>query len=262
MKSLSSIGPERLRSVRAVAFDIDDTITEDGRITADAYSALWQLRDAGLVLLAVTGRPAGWCDLIARAWPVDGVVGENGAFAYLRKGRHIHRFDVAPPPTSDELAAMEAHLLARFPKMAVASDQFCRRFDLAIDFAEEVGPFPLSEAEAVQEAFEAQGWTAKVSSIHVNGWKGSWDKASTLTVCLAKHYQLEAKDLAYVGDSPNDAPMFALAALSIGVANIRDFPSIKTPPEFVTEHRQGAGFSEFVELLLRAQGFTFDKGFA
>lgn len=261
MKSLSSIPIDRLKTVQAVAFDIDDTITTEGRVTPDAYTALWQLRDAGLVLLAVTGRPAGWCDLIARAWPVDGVVGENGAFAYVRKDREIHRFDVAPPPTRAELEHMEAELLSQFPDLAAASDQFCRRFDLAIDFAEEVGPFPLAIAEAVKEAFEAGGWTAKVSSIHVNGWKGTWNKASTLASCLAGHYQLGPESLAYVGDSPNDAPMFALAGLSVGVANIRDFPAIETPPEFITGEPQGAGFSEFAQILLRAQGFTFDKAF-
>tara|TARA_Y100001934_G_scaffold135959_2_gene164157 strand:+ start:769 stop:1557 length:789 start_codon:yes stop_codon:yes gene_type:complete len=261
VKSLSSIAADRLKDVRVVAFDIDDTITTEGRVTADAYRSLWQLQSAGLVLLAVTGRPAGWCDLIARAWPVDGVVGENGAFAYLRKGREIHRFDVAPPPTSVELKQMEDGLLQQFPDLALASDQFCRRFDLAIDFAEEVGPFSLSVAEAVKKAFEKEGWTAKVSSIHVNGWKGAWDKASTLSSCLADHYQLGPEHLAYVGDSPNDAPMFALAALSVGVANIQDFPALETPPEFVTRTPQGAGFSEFAQLLLRAQGFTFDKAF-
>ena len=259
MKNLSTISPDRFKNVRAVAFDIDDTITTDGRVTADAYQALWHIHQAGLILLAVTGRPAGWCDLIARAWPVDGVIGENGAFAYLRKGRAIERIDVAPAPTERELNEMKKHLLQRFPNLGLSSDQFCRRFDLAIDFAEEVGPFPVSTAEKVAQAFEASGWTAKVSSIHVNGWKGHWDKASTLSHCLSEHYQLTPDQVAYVGDSPNDAPMFALAGLSVGVANIRDFPMLETPPEFITTKPQGAGFSEFTELLLRTQGFTFHQ---
>ena len=259
MKSLSMISVDRLKGIKAVAFDIDDTITVEGRVTDDAYHALWRLHDAGLILLAVTGRPAGWCDLIARAWPVNGVVGENGAFAYLRKGRQIERFDVAPAPTQQELKEMEKQLLDRFPHLAIASDQFCRRFDVAIDFAEEVGPFPIAEAKKVAQAFRDAGWTAKVSSIHVNGWRGTWDKASTLQRCLVEHYQLDAEKLAYVGDSPNDAPMFSLASLSIGVANIRDFPDIETPPEFITNEFRGSGFSEFANRLLCAQGFTLDK---
>ena len=68
--------------VRAVLTDIDDTLTSDGRLPAVAYAALEKLRDAGLLVVPVTGRPAGWCDLIARQWPVDAVVGENGAFYF------------------------------------------------------------------------------------------------------------------------------------------------------------------------------------
>lgn len=260
-KSLSSIQSHRLQSIRALGFDIDDTITTEGRVTEEAYRALWRVREAGLTCLAVTGRPAGWCDLIARAWPVDGVVGENGAFVYLRKGREIHRYDRAEAPGTERLDAMAAQMLQRFPDLAVASDQFCRRFDLAIDFAEEVGPFDTERAEAVQKAFEEAGWTAKVSSIHVNGWLGDWDKASTLAWCLAEHYDLEPSQLAYVGDSPNDAPMFALAGLPVGVANIRDFPELEQPPEFITNHARGAGFAEFLDLLLTAQGFTSREPF-
>ena len=57
-------------------------LDREGRITAEAYSAMQRLRDAGLLVIPVTGRPAGWCDHIARMWPVDGVVGENGAFYF------------------------------------------------------------------------------------------------------------------------------------------------------------------------------------
>src|SRR5664279_5621477 len=70
--------------------DIDDTLSSCGRITAAAYSALERLRDAGLKVVTITGRPAGWCDHIARMWPVDAVVGENGAF-YMRYDANVHK---------------------------------------------------------------------------------------------------------------------------------------------------------------------------
>ena len=222
------ISVDRLKGIKAVAFDIDDTITVEGRVTDDAYHALWRLHDAGLILLAVTGRPAGWCDLIARAWPVNGVVGENGAFAYLRKGRHIERFDVAPAPTQQELKEMEKQLLDRFPTWrsplissvadSMSQSILLKRSDLF-----------RSLKQKVAQAFRDAGWTAKVSSIHVNGWRGTWDKASTLQRCLVEHYQLDAEKLAYVGDSPNDAPMFSLASLSIGVANIHRLSRYRNP---------------------------------
>ena len=72
--------PEAIRrNVRGVLADIDDTITTHGHLTPEAYHALARLRAAGKLVIPITGRPAGWCDHIARMWPVDAVVGENGA---------------------------------------------------------------------------------------------------------------------------------------------------------------------------------------
>lgn len=250
MQDLQKIPNELWHDIRVVGFDIDDTITTDGRITADAYEALWDLKNAGFRLLAVTGRPAGWCDMIARTWPVDGVLGENGALFYRRQGRHVHRQDLGRPPAPGQIDELAESLLARFPHMRLASDQFCRRFDLAIDFAEEVGPFPEAEAQELAAAFAEHGAKAKVSSIHVNGWFGEWDKASGLVQVLRNHFDTGVHQLAYLGDSPNDGPLFAIAALSVGVANIREFSVLPEPPTYVTEAARGAGFSEFTKLLL------------
>ena len=251
MQSLSKVPDELWHDVRVVGFDIDDTITTDGRVTAEAYQALWDLQDAGLRVLAVTGRPAGWCDMIARTWPVDGVLGENGALFYRRNGRTVQRQDLGDAPDPGRMEALAEVLLGQFPDLKVASDQFCRRFDLAIDFAEEVGPFGIRKAEAVAEAFAAQGAKAKVSSIHVNGWFGSWDKASGLQQVLRAHFDLDTHQLAYVGDSPNDGPLFSIAALSIGVANIREFPNLPEAPAFLCRAARGKGFAEFVATLLQ-----------
>src|SRR5258707_4262848 len=70
--------PAALRAaIRFVLLDIDDTLTTDGRLSAAAYGALEDLSRRGLRLIPVTGRPAGWCDLIARFWPVDAVRSEE-----------------------------------------------------------------------------------------------------------------------------------------------------------------------------------------
>jgi len=82
LKPLADFPADDRRAVKFVLFDIDDTLTSGGRLTSEAYGALEDLKTAGLVTAAITGRPAGWCDHIARMWPVDGVVGENGAFYY------------------------------------------------------------------------------------------------------------------------------------------------------------------------------------
>ena len=80
-------------------------------------------------------------------------------------------------------------MLAGVPGCAVAADQAYREADLAIDFCEDVPPLPMSSAHAIQAIFEAAGATAKISSIHVNGWFGNYDKlkqGSAYTVALAR----------------------------------------------------------------------------
>ena len=54
----------------------------------------------------------------------------------------------------------------------------------------------------------------------------------------------------FVGDSPNDEPMFEYFDNSIGVANVREFESrLKYPPQFVTSESNGLGFAEVANSL-------------
>ena len=152
------------------------------QLTPDAYAALARLRAAGMLVIPITGRPAGWCDHIARMWPVDAVVGENGAF-YMRydapRRKLVKRFladDAARAANRARLAAIGAEILRAVPGAALASDQHYRESDLAIDFCEDVPPLPRAEVDRIVAMMEAEGMTAKVSSIHVNGWFGRYDK--------------------------------------------------------------------------------------
>src|SRR3989441_12464908 len=96
-RALKALAELDHRAVRAVLFDIDDTLTTAGKLTAQAYTALERLQAAGKIAVAVTGRPAGWCDHLARMWPVDAVGGENGAFyLFFRYGRLQKRYRRPP----------------------------------------------------------------------------------------------------------------------------------------------------------------------
>jgi hypothetical protein len=245
--------------IRFVLFDIDDTITEGGLLPEESYSALWALRRSGVAALPVTGRPAGWCDLIARQWPVAGVVGENGAFAFYMKDGRLERLfhPAAPTPESsrERLTRLGAEALRRVPGLRLAKDQPYRLFDVALDFAEEPPLLPLAEALRVKAICEAEGARAKVSSIHVNAWFGDYDKLSMselfLSSILGWDPILSSRAVVFFGDSPNDEPMFARFELSCGVANVRRFYDMMGhPPAYVTEHSYGRGFAEGVELIL------------
>ena len=260
------MGAAQAAAVHTVITDVDDTITTDGALTAAAYGALEQLRAAGLRVIVTTGRPAGWCDHIARMWPVDAVVGENGAawFWYDRASRKLrvqHSLSEADLSANRQrIAEVAERVLRAVPGTALASDQFCRLYDLAIDYCEDV-PHVGDEAVAqVVRVMEDAGMTAKVSSIHVNGWFGRYDKLSMSRRLMDELFAIDLdRDrgrFVYAGDSPNDAPMFAHFPLSVGVANVRDFAGrMPALPRYVTQGRSGAGFTELASLLisLRAQ---------
>ena len=244
------------RGVRALLVDIDDTITTAGKLTAPAYAALERLHRAGTRVIPVTGRPAGWCDHIARMWPVDAVVGENGAFYFFYDGTRLHKRFQDPFEVRKQrrmrLEALTAQIIAAVPGCAIASDQPYRETDLAIDYCEDVAPLPLEAAERIAELMRAAGLTAKVSSIHVNGWFGDYDKLSATRRLFAERYGLDLdvakNEVVFAGDSPNDAPMFNFFPKSVGVANVRRFAGVS--PKYVTQAASGAGLAELVEHLL------------
>jgi HAD superfamily hydrolase (TIGR01484 family) len=248
-------------NVRGVLTDIDDTLTTDGRLTAEAYAALQRLHDAGLLVIPITGRPAGWCDHIARMWPVAGVVGENGALwmrhdhAHRRLERRFVVDEATMAANRARLAAIGERILREVPGCALASDQAYRVADLAIDFCEDVAPLERTDVDRIVTLMEEEGMTAKVSSIHVNGWFGRYDKLSMTRTFLRDAFAIDldaGKDaFVFAGDSPNDAPMFAFFPRSVGVANVRaQIDRIATPPAFVTDAAGGAGFAELARHLL------------
>jgi HAD superfamily hydrolase (TIGR01484 family) len=252
------------RGLRGVFTDIDDTITTDGHLPAAAYAALERLRAAGLAVVPITGRPAGWCDMIARFWPVDGVVGENGAFSfrYDHAAKKMHRAFVAGTTeraaNRDRLNALATRILAAVPGAAIASDQLYREADLAIDFREDVPPLPPEAIDRIVALFEEAGATAKVSSIHVNGWFGSYDKLSTTRSFAREALGIDldqAKErFVFCGDSPNDGPMFGFFPYACGVANVADLADRMTArPAYVAPSRGGAGFVEIADRILAAR---------
>lgn len=265
MKPISELSAETAARIRGVFLDIDETLTTGGRLTAEAYAALESLKSAGLIVVPVTGRPAGWCDHIARMWPVDGVVGENGAFyfRYDSRQRRMQRRYLLPDADRQSnrarLLAVKNSILSQVPGAAVSADQPYREADLAIDFCEDVDPLSLDEVERIVEIFEQAGATAKVSSIHVNGWFGVYDKLTMtrtfMRECFGVDLDVSRESFTFIGDSPNDSPMFGYFPSSIGVANIANFSGrLKAAPAFVTENPSGGGFAEAAARLLAARG--------
>lgn len=264
MHPLSEMPPDARRNIAVVLTDIDDTLTEQGRLPGKAYDALERLKQANFIVAPITGRPAGWCDLIARQWPVDGVVGENGAFYFRHddeKRKLVRYFAKSAQERADDVARLDEirrAVLAEVPGAAVAADQDYRAADLAIDFCEDVAPLARSEILKILSVFERFGATAKISSIHVNGWFGGYDKLSTtrrfLTDCFGFDIDRERRRVVFAGDSPNDSPMFGFFPNSVGVANVLDFrDDLPAAPTYVAAGRGAQGFAELADLLIAAR---------
>ncbi|NWG72764.1 MAG: HAD family hydrolase [Parvularculaceae bacterium] len=220
-----------------------------------------KLQQSGRRVVPITGRPAGWCDHIARMWPVDGLVGENGAFYFYydrlqrKMVRRYARSEADRRRDRQKLDALAATILAQVPGAAVAADQSFRVADLAIDFCEDVPALPFDQVLTIAALFEAAGATAKISSIHVNGWFGDYDKL-TMSKCLfsevfGEDLDLIRNEVVFVGDSPNDVPMFAFFPNAVGVANIRHFEGmLEARPAWVAGREGGQGFAEVAAALL------------
>jgi len=254
---------ETMQGIRIVLADIDDTLTTDGKLTAAAYTAMERLSQVGIQVAPVTGRPAGWCDHIARMWPVAGIVGENGAFYYSyndetrRMIRVYAQDDATRHANRQRLEQLATEILAAVPGAAISADQFARDTDLAIDFREDVAPLPQRDIDRIVAIFEAAGATAKVSSIHVNGWFGDHDKLTMarrfLSDVLSIDPETENTVVAYIGDSPNDAPMWRYFKNGIGVASALAYKGrLAAEPKYVTVRKSGDGFVELAEALINA----------
>ncbi|MEZ5644758.1 MAG: HAD-IIB family hydrolase [Burkholderiaceae bacterium] len=255
---------ERAR-IHGVLTDIDDTLTTDGAITPDALTALQALRDAGLPVFAITGRPAGWSAPFAQTWPVDAIVAENGAVALWRGKdgalQKAYRQDAATRRTNwAQLQAVARQVLAELPHARLAQDSAGRETDIAIDHSEFAH---LDEADIarVVQLMRDGGLHATVSSIHINGWIGDHDKLVgarwIVRQRLGCDLDAERDRWVYVGDSTNDALMFDHFPHSVGVANVARFwAQLAQRPRYVTAGERGAGFAEVVQAVLGRRSGT------
>jgi HAD superfamily hydrolase (TIGR01484 family) len=271
MKSISEWPLEARRQIIGVFTDIDDTLTTEGAITADALQALYALKAAGFRVIAITGRPVGWSEPFALEWPVDCIVAENGSVA-LFKGDFLDKNGLDPlqnvrEPLSKSYqsdAATRAknythlqHVLSRIEQevqgVKRSTDSAGRETDIAIDHSEFTHLPPEAIAQVLQ-IMQSEGLQATVSSIHINGWIGSHNKLQgahwIVRELLQRDLSQEMHRWVYVGDSTNDQLMFEAFDNSVGVANIARFlPDLKHLPRYITQAERGAGFAEVVASL-------------
>ena len=243
--------------VTGVLTDIDDTLTTEGVVPAEVVRALAALREAGLHVIPITGRPVGWSEPFAAAWPVDAIVAENGAVA-LVGARKLYVQDAATREANYARMQQVAQRIVReVPGATISRDSDGRETDIAIDHSEYVH-LTQQRIDQVVALMREHGMNATVSSIHVNGWYGDHNKLAgarwIVRELLARELDAELDRWVYVGDSTNDVLMFEHFPHSVGVANIRRFEhQLAHKPKWITEGERGAGFVEVARALLAAR---------
>lgn len=257
MRPLAQSVSADFAGVDFVLTDMDDTLTYRGRLVAHTYDALERLQTGGIKVIPVTAAPAGWCDQMVRMWPVDAVIGENGGVSMLRSEGGVARtlWDEGTPFAEQEerLRVLKERVQARLPNVRLAADQPFRLTSVAFD-----RPSLAEESADLCSALCAYGAQATVNSLWVLGWLGAYDKLVAVRRFMARAYGIDIdaqRDrIVYVGDSTNDAPMFAHFPRSVGVSTVTEYLSqIEQPPAWITQGPGGAGFVEVADAVLAAR---------
>jgi HAD superfamily hydrolase (TIGR01484 family) len=258
MKQIKSTLTSEWKEVRWVLTDVDDTLTWQGKLPSEALIALAKLQQAGLKVVAVTGACAGWCDHIAQLWPVDAVIGENGAFIMEKQDGYLTlKSDSSISIIAQNQAKLKdqvIEVLADYPDLNLTLDQSYRLCEVAIDIGQNRAPVAPNIIEEIVSKINKLGAHATASSIHINSWYGEHSKKVTSLKFLQEKGLSKTEIVSqacYVGDSVNDQFMFATLPKSVGVANIKDYwDKLLHHPKFVMTEPGGYGFAQFTNQLL------------
>jgi len=259
VKPLSALPPDEARLLQGVLFDLDDTLLTHGTLTRLGYESLWNMHDAGLKLVAVTGRPSGWGEVLARQWPIEGCVTENGAVHLVREGSGVTRGDACGESERRSRRVRLARLVERVrelvPEARLTDDVDARRSDVTWDIGERM-KLPDERVSAVTQLIHEAGARSMRSSVHLHATYDTDDKASGALRFVSQQLGVEAGAalvrFAFVGDSGNDASCFAAFRTTFGVANVRAAVSgLSVPPRYVADRPMGEGFADVAAEVLR-----------
>ncbi|WP_417794537.1 HAD family hydrolase [Terasakiella pusilla] len=241
--------------IKVVFTDIDDTLTWEGRLPVETFNALQSLKDAGIIVVPVTGASGGWADCIVRTWPVSSLIAENGSFWLEQRPdnfveRHFWYDEQKRAENFVALRTLGAEFKQAFPMIDYTVDQDFRLTDIAFDIGQQVHIDPAIAQEAT-DWWHQHGVSARLSSIHINVWVGDYSKAAMALHWLENHPHIDVEDCVFIGDSLNDDTMFATFPVSVGVANIERFlDRMDHKPTYITENMGGYGFCELANILL------------
>jgi HAD superfamily hydrolase (TIGR01484 family) len=252
-----AVAADMFQDVRCVATDMDGTLTQQGKFSAAMLQALQDLAAAGVAVLIVTGRSAGWVSGLVSYLPVAGAIAENGGLFYPAN----QEVPVLLTPLENfaehrrQLAQVFEQLKLSFPKIQESVDNRFRISDWTFD----VAGLSLQEIEQLNLICRQLGWGFTYSSVQCHIKLDGQEKATALRQVLQKQFpELTPQQIVTVGDSPNDESLFNLKLfpLSVGVANVLEYAGrLAYQPAFITAGVEGKGFCELAQAILEVRGF-------
>ena len=263
LQPLSALTNAALKRIDYLLFDVDETFTTHGLMHAETYATLFALRDADITAVPVTGRPSGWGNVMLSTWPIKACVTENGGVIAWKSATGIAVQQVIHSEHRgagyiEKLRALGDAIAAKYPQVRVSADQPYRLTDLAIDYAEQSSSVSPEVVTEIAAWMRGEGYQTAVSSIHIHAYTPENHKADGVYPLMQAAFAMDSHAVhvraAFVGDSPNDASLFAAIPVSVGVANVRSsLDKIHTPPAYITDAECGAGFIEFAQRLIAAR---------
>ncbi|PAX53028.1 HAD family hydrolase [Brunnivagina elsteri] len=242
---------DSIGEIRLIATDMDGTLTTAGKFTSKLLQTFDDLNNAGIKVLIVTGRSAGWVSGLAHYLPIVGAIAENGGMYYPSAGET--GIFISPIPDlikhRQQLATTFAELKAKFPQIQESNDNIFRITDWTFDVAE----LSTSELQIIAHLCENMGWGFTYSTIQCHIKPQRQDKAIALLKVLQEYFpEYSSNEVVTVGDSPNDESLFdpRYFPLSVGVANVREYVDrLQQKPAYITNAAEGEGFCELAKMI-------------
>ncbi len=254
---LHSLSAEACQNLQLIASDMDGTLSQGGKFQSTLFTALEQLQAAGLPVLIVTGRSAGWVQSIAQYLPVCGAIAENGGL-FFRPPHYELELLVEIGTIAEHrahLAQTFAKLQDPFPQLQESTDNRFRVTDWTFD----VAGLGQDDLRSLQVLCQADGWDFTYSTVQCHIRPQGQDKSVGIQRLVTQMFPERVatpEQILTVGDSPNDASLFNPKDFpqSVGVANVRHYTDqLPHSPRYITQTEEGAGFCELVDHVLTAR---------
>ena len=249
---LSPLNQSTLSNIRLIASDVDGTLTHNGKFSTNFISTLLDLQSAGIKVLLVTGRSAGWVSALVNYLPVAGAIAENGGLFLQPNGQQDLLSSIPNISRHRILLENTFHQIKQlFPNLQTSTDNHFRITDWTFD----VNDLSANDIQAISSQCQQMGWSFTYSNVQCHIKPPHQDKATGLDAVLNNHFpELNSQQVLTIGDSPNDEAMFnpAKFPISVGVANVRHYQDkMLHLPKYMTHASEFAGFQELAQLLLK-----------